>query len=65
MMVVLIMLTEIIRHQWKGKKVEYKVRWSLEDTTWKTHTNCNQLVVLNSYLELHGVDNHSKLPQQN
>jgi hypothetical protein len=55
---------EIIRHRWKGKKVEYEVRWSLGDTTWETHANCNQLAALDRYLELHGIDNHSKLPRR-
>ena len=49
---------EIIGHRWKGK-IKYEVRWSLGDTTWETHTNCNQLAALNRYLELHGVDNHT------
>ena len=55
---------EIIGHRWKGKKVEYEVRWSLGDTTWETHANCNQLAALDRYLELHGIDNHSKLPRR-
>ena len=37
---------EIIGHRWKGKKVEYEVRWSLGDTTWETHANCNELAAL-------------------
>jgi len=53
---------EIIGHRWKGKKIEYEVRWSLGDTTWETHANCDQLAALDRYLELQGVSNHSKLP---
>jgi hypothetical protein len=44
---------EIIRHRWKGKKVEFEVRWSLGDTTWETQANCSQLAALARYLELH------------
>jgi hypothetical protein len=55
---------EIIRHRWKGKKIEYEVRWSLGDTTWETHTNCDQLAALDRYLELQGVDDYSKLPRR-
>ena len=56
---------EIIGHRWKGKKIEYEVRWSLGDTTWETHTNCNQLAALDRYLELKGVTDYSKLPRRN
>jgi hypothetical protein len=56
---------EIIGHRWKGKKIEYEVRWSLGDTTWEAHANCDQLAALDRYLELKGVDHHSKLPRRN
>jgi hypothetical protein len=56
---------EIIGHRWKGKKIEYEVRWSLGDTTWETQANCDQLAALDRYLELRGVDNHAKLPRRN
>lgn len=55
---------EIIGHRWSGtKKVEYQVRWSLGDTTWETHTNCNKLAALDRYLELHGVTSYLSLPR--
>jgi hypothetical protein len=56
---------EIIGHRWKGKKVEYEVRWSLGNTTWEPHANCNKLAALDRYLEIQGIDNHSKLPRRN
>jgi hypothetical protein len=37
---------EIIGHRWKGKKTKYEVRWSLGDTTWESHANCDQLAAL-------------------
>ena len=54
---------EILGHRWKGKKVEYEVRWSLGDTTWETHANCNELAALDRYLEIQGVDGHDRLPR--
>ena len=57
---------EIIGHRWKGpKQVEYQVRWSLGDTTWESHVNCNKLAALDQYLELQGVTSHIKLPKKN
>ena len=57
---------KIVGHKWVGpKKVEYQVRWSLGDTTWEPHTNCNQLAALDRYLELHGVTNYISLPRIN
>jgi hypothetical protein len=56
---------EIIRTPMEGKEDRVQVRWSLGDTTWETHTNCNQLAALDRYLELKGVIDYSKLPQHN
>jgi len=57
---------EIVGHKWTGpKKVEYQVRWSLGDTTWEPHANCNKLAALDRYLELHGVTNYVSLPRIN
>ena len=56
---------EIVGHRWAGpKQVEYQVRWSLGDTTWEKHANCRELVALDRYLELHGVNHHTKLPRR-
>jgi hypothetical protein len=55
---------EIIGHRWPGpRQIEYQVRWSLGDTTWEVHANCNKLAALDRYLELHGVTSHTKLPR--
>ena len=59
-------VNEIVGHKWTGpKKVEYQVRWSLGDTTWEPHANCNKLAALDRYLELHGVTNYVSLPRIN
>jgi hypothetical protein len=56
---------EIVGHRWVGpKRVEYQVRWSQGDTTWETHANCSQLAALDRYLQLHGVNDHLKLPRR-
>ena len=57
---------EIIGHRWKGpKQVQYQVQWSLGDTTWESHVNCNKLAALDRYLELQGVMSHIRLPKKN
>jgi hypothetical protein len=57
---------EIIGHRWVGpKQVEYQVRWSLGDTTWETHANCNKLAALDRYLELQGARTYLKLSRRN
>jgi hypothetical protein len=43
---------EIIRHQWNGKAIEFNVRWSLGDTTWKLLEHCDELQALDEYLIL-------------
>jgi len=56
---------EIVGHRWTGpKQVEYQVRWSLGDTTWEGHANCNKLAALDSYLEMQGVASWNKLPRR-
>jgi hypothetical protein len=55
---------EIIGHRWKGKKIEYEVRWSLGDTTWEPHANCDQLAALDRYMELKGVQDYSELQRR-
>ena len=56
---------EIIGHRWVGpKQIEYQVRWSLGDTTWETHANCNKLAALDRYLELQGVKTYTKLSRR-
>ena len=53
----------IIAHWWnRPKGLEYQVCWSLGDTTWEPHTNCNKLAALDCYLKLQGVMSHTKLP---
>jgi len=55
---------EIIGHRWvTTKQVEYQVRWSLGDTTWEKHANCNQLAALDRYLEVQGVKSWDQLPR--
>ena len=58
-------MDDIIGHRWVGlKQIEYQVRWSLGDTTWEPHANCNKLAALDRYLELHGVATYTKLPRR-
>ena len=46
---------DILGHRWTGpRELEYQVQWSLGDTTWEPHVNCNKLAALTRYLEYRG-----------
>lgn len=51
---------DILGHRWDGRKLMLQLRWSLGDTTWEPLSECNKLMALDRYLEVHGV----KLPRQ-
>lgn len=56
---------EILGHRWTAdNKVEYEVRWSLGDTTWEPHINCNKLAALDRYFELQGVKRVGQLAKR-
>ena len=55
---------DINGHRWNGRRVEFEVRWNLGDTTWESLATCNQLVALDKYLALMGVDHWRKLPRK-
>ena len=58
-------MDEILGHRWiDGKRIEYKVRWSVGDTTWEPHDNCKCLEALDRYLELQGVTHPTQLSKQ-
>jgi len=50
------LVDEIIAHQWKGTKVSFLVQWNLGDTTWEPYSECKDLMALDRYLELLGVE---------
>ena len=54
---------EITAHQWLGCNMEFEVKWSLEDTTWESLSNCNELAALDNYLALMGASNWKNLPR--
>jgi len=55
---------EIIAHRWKGRMIEFEVKWSLGDTTWESLANCNELAALDSYLTLMGAKDWQDLPRR-
>jgi hypothetical protein len=56
---------EIVGHRWKGKEIEFSVRWTLGDTTWEPLENCNDLMALDHYLALYNVNDWDELPRKN
>jgi hypothetical protein len=55
---------KLICHRWTDEdQLEFKVRWSLGDTTWEVHEVCKRLEALGRYLELHGIKCPANLPR--
>ncbi|KAG8719334.1 hypothetical protein FRC09_011298 [Ceratobasidium sp. 395] len=54
---------EIVNHRRDEEELSFLVRWAHGDTTWEPLANCQELAALDRYLELHGVDIPSKLPE--
>src|SRR6202040_3969101 len=50
------LVDKIIAHQWKGTKVSFLVQWNLGDTTWEPYSECKDLMALDRYLELLGIE---------
>ena len=55
---------EIVGHHWKGRNIEFLVKWNLGDSTWEPLTNCNELEVLDNYLMLNDIKNWQDLPKR-
>ena len=55
-------INEIIGHHWKSNgNIEFRVQWTLGDIIWESLQTCNELVALDSYLELQGIMSIKKL----
>ncbi|KNZ75053.1 hypothetical protein J132_05133 [Termitomyces sp. J132] len=46
---------DMIDHWWMGTNLEFKVWWSLRDTTWEYLAMCKDLEALDYYLKLQGI----------
>ena len=57
-------INKITGHRWKGKKIEFEVRWSLGDSTWEPSQHCEELAALKHYLELQGAEHPANLPRK-
>jgi hypothetical protein len=55
---------EIVGHRWKGRNIEFLVKWNMGDSTWEPINNCNELVALDDYLKLMGVQDWPTLPKR-
>ena len=55
---------EIVGHKWKGKSVEFLVKWNLGDSTWEPLINCNELTALDTYLTLMDIKEWQHLPKR-
>ena len=59
------LVDEILSHHWDGRKLMLQVKWNLGDTTIEPYNTCKDLAALDRYLELQGVIDWWKLPQNN
>jgi hypothetical protein len=57
-------IDEIIGHRWKGRNIEFLVKWNQGDSTWEPLNNCNELVAMDEYLTLMGVQDWPTLPKR-
>jgi len=57
-------VNEIVGHRWKGRNIEFLVKWNIGDSTWEPLTNCNELEALNNYLMLKDVKEWQELPKK-
>jgi len=55
---------EIISHRWKGRNIEFLVKWNLGDSTWEPVSNCNELEALDNYLMLSNIKKWWDLPKR-
>src|ERR1700676_1452144 len=60
------LVDDILAHQWKDNAVSFLVQWNLGDTTWEPYSECKELVALDRYLELLGIEegDWKKLPRK-
>jgi len=57
-------VNEIVGHCWKGRNIEFLVKWNLGDSTWEPVSNCNELEALDNYLMLSNVKRWQDLPKR-
>ena len=57
-------VNEIVRHCWKGRNIEFLVKWNLGDSTWESLSNCNELAAMDGYLMLMDVRDWQELPRK-
>ncbi|KAJ3473251.1 hypothetical protein NLI96_g13076 [Meripilus lineatus] len=50
---------DIVGHQWNKNKLQFHVKWNMGETTWKPRKHCEDLKVLDNYLQLMGTPNKS------
>jgi hypothetical protein len=55
---------EIVRHRWKGRNIEFLVKWNMGDSTCEPLGNCNELVALDQYLMLMDIKEWQELPKR-
>jgi hypothetical protein len=55
---------KLVGHQWKGRKVEFLMKWNLGDSTWEPLENCNELAILDNYWMLMDVKDWKELPKK-
>ncbi|KNZ76133.1 hypothetical protein J132_11355 [Termitomyces sp. J132] len=55
---------DLVGHHWNSKNLQFEVCWSLWDTTWESFVTCKDLVALDRYLELQGMQHPVQLARR-
>jgi hypothetical protein len=55
---------EIVGHRWKGRNIEFLVKWNMGDSTWEPLGNCNELAAVDGYLTLMDIRDWRDLPKR-
>ena len=58
------LVDDILTHQWNGDRIFFLVKWNLGDSTWEPLEGCDELEVLDRYLEMMGVTKWKDLPRK-
>ncbi|KNZ71299.1 hypothetical protein J132_00061, partial [Termitomyces sp. J132] len=57
-------IDDLVGHCWDGKNLEFEVCWSLGDITWESLMTYKDLVALDRYLELQGMQCPAQLARR-
>jgi hypothetical protein len=58
------LVDSLVNHKFTGNSIQFNVLWETGETTWEPLVHCKDLMALDRYLELHGVEHWQDLLRQ-